>query len=55
MLGLASKYAHIHYWGLFEKFSDDPHKFAAEAEKLGVKTYIAPMFETFDTENLKID
>lgn len=43
------------HWGLFEKFSDDPNLFAAEAKKLGVKTYIAPMFETFDTENLKID
>ena len=40
------------HWGLFEKFSDDPDKFAAEAEKLGVKTYIAPMFETFDPEGL---
>ena len=36
------------HWGLFEKFSDDPEKFAAEAEKLGVKTYIAPLYETFD-------
>ena len=40
------------HWGLFEKFSEDPNKFAAEAEKLGVKTYIAPMFETFDTDDL---
>ena len=40
------------HWGLFEKFSDDPKKFVAEAEKLGVKTYIAPVFETFDPENL---
>ena len=40
------------HWGLFEKFSDDPNKFAAEAEKLGVKTYIAPMFETFDPATL---
>ena len=39
-------------WGLFEKFSDDPNKFAAEAEKLGVKTYIAPVFETFDPATL---
>ena len=40
------------HWGLFEKFSDDPNKFAAEAEKLGVKTYIAPMFETFDPADI---
>ena len=40
------------HWGLFEKFSDDPRKFAAEAEKCGVKTYIAPMFETIDPANL---
>lgn len=38
------------HWGLFEKFSDDPNKFAAEAEKLGVKAYIAPIFETFDPD-----
>lgn len=36
------------HWGLFEKFSDDPNKFVAEAEKMGVKTYIAPLYETFD-------
>lgn len=42
------------HWGLFKKFSDDPNWFAAEAEKLGVKTYIAPMFETFDTDELGI-
>ena len=36
------------HWGLFEKFSDDPQKFAAEAQARGVKTYIAPMYETFD-------
>ena len=40
------------HWGLFEKFSDDPNKFAAEAEKLGVKTYIVPMFETFDIDDI---
>ena len=40
------------HWGLFEKFSDDPNRFADEAEKLGIKTYIAPMFEIFDTEDL---
>lgn len=40
------------HWGLFDKFSDDPNWFAAEAEKLGVKTCIAPMFETFNAEDL---
>ena len=40
------------HWGLFEKFSDDPEKFAAEAEKLGVKTYIAPLYKTFDLDDV---
>lgn len=40
------------HWGLFEKFSDDPDKFACEAEKLGVNSYIAPMFTAFDPADL---
>jgi L-ascorbate 6-phosphate lactonase len=40
------------HWGLFEKFSDDPGKFAAEAQARGVKTYIAPMYETFDPSEI---
>ena len=40
------------HWGLFEKFSDDPDKFACEAEKLGVNSYIAPIFTAFDPADL---
>lgn len=49
---VAAKVAIPAHWGLFEKFSDDPEKFATEAQNRGVKAYIAPMFETFDTEEL---
>ena len=50
--GVKAKLAIPAHWGLFEKFSDDPAKFADAAAELGIKTYIAPMFETFDTEDL---
>lgn len=40
------------HWGLFEKFSDDPERFAAAAARLGIKTCIAPMFTAFDPADL---
>lgn len=49
---IGAKVAIPAHWGLFEKFSDDPNRFAAEAQARGVKAYIAPMFETFNTEDL---
>lgn len=50
--GVKAKVAIPAHWGLFEKFSDDPEKFASEADKLGIKACIVPMFETVDTDNL---
>lgn len=50
--GVKAKVAIPAHWGLFEKFSDDPDKFACEAEKLGVNSYIAPIFTAFDPADL---
>lgn len=43
------------HWGLFEKFSDDPHLFAREAEALGITAYIARIYETLDAHRLLED
>ena len=40
------------HWGLFAPFSDDPNRFAEEAQKRGINTYIAQLYETMDTDKL---
>ena len=40
------------HWGLFEKFSDDPGKFTAQCQKLGVASYIAQIYETLEPDRL---